>query len=75
MFSGVKSDFMMEAVPYFEGELLEMILNEDEILLQFEKESSHILFLVGIIHQAFAVEGKTQSVLAWHLLGPFVHGC
>ena len=43
MFSGVKSDFMMEAVPYFEGELLEMILNEDEILLQFEKESSHIL--------------------------------
>ena len=43
IFSGEKSDLMMEAVPYLVGELLEMILKEDDIELQLEKESSQIL--------------------------------
>ena len=43
IFSGIKSDLTREAVPYFEGELLEMMLNEEDITLQFEKESSEIL--------------------------------
>ena len=30
IFSGEKSDLMMEAVPYLVGELLEMILKEDD---------------------------------------------
>ena len=43
IFSGIKSDLNRETVPYLEGELLEMMLNEEDITLQLEKESSEIL--------------------------------
>ena len=41
-FSGTKSELIMEAVPYLVMELLDKILNEEQIVLQVEKESSEI---------------------------------
>ena len=41
-FSGFKSELIIEAVPYFEIELLDIMLNEELIALQAEKDSSEI---------------------------------
>ena len=42
IFSGCRSELMIEAVPYLEIELLDNILNEEQIVLQVEKESLEI---------------------------------
>ena len=43
MFSATKSDLIMEAVPYLEGELLDMMLKEEDKTLHLLKESSQML--------------------------------
>lgn len=43
IFSAIKSDLIREAVPYFEGELLAMMLKDDDIILQLVNNSSQIL--------------------------------
>ena len=43
MFSGMRSVLIREAVPYFEAALLEIMLKEEQIVSQVEKESSTML--------------------------------
>ena len=70
MFSGIKSDFMMEAVPYLEGELLEMMLNEEDITLQFEKESSHTLISCRCRTSSFCCSRKDSICACLALVKP-----
>ena len=43
IFSGMRSDLIMEAVPYVDAALLERMLKEEQIVSQVEKESSTML--------------------------------
>ena len=43
IFSGIRSDLIIEAVPYLEAALLERMLKEEQIVSQVEKESSTML--------------------------------